>query len=366
MSSELASTQMADHIHDTHRDFPIFGNHLAFLAQKNVRRNEIIVTDEAAHHARVMASHVRALLASENPHDIDAATTINSHFNAVEMPVMKQDLTNRADTVPDDNILAWLAGASERDIAVFAIYHRRHHNELHHNLRQHLPALRSNILEQIDYVVENDIFPKHAKRLYKAAFDTCTYLPFDSFLYGSGNLDGFYVNNQIYFATPYNDAQFTTIDMPKLTTVCIHETTHSIGSRFGRGFFNGIKCKGAMPNRATEEFFVTHIEAVTASKKKPDIIDPDKRHDGMGRYYYERKLHAMLSEDIPADLWGHAYAHSKYSPRGISLRRELARGITKGFGSWKNYLDFSNEYSRLDTTWDRKELTSKTIRSLSR
>ena len=365
MSTELASTQMADHIHANYRDYPIFGSHLAFLAQKSIRRNEIAIPDRAAHHARVMASHVQALLASENPHDTEAATTINSHFNAVEMPVIQEQLAGRVDTVPGNNILTWLAGASERDIAVFTIYHYRHHDELRHNLRRHMPELRENILNRVDYIVENDIFPKHAKRLYKAAFDTFTFLPFDSFLYGSGNLDGFYVDNQIYFATPYDDAHFTAIDMPKLATVCVHETTHGVGSRLGRGFFSGIKCKGATPNRATEEFFVTHIEAVTASKKKPDIIDPDERNDGMGRYYYERKLHAIASENIPVDLWGHAYTHSKYSPRGISLRRELARGIIKGFGSWNNYLNFSNSYSQLNSTWDRKELIHKTIQLLS-
>lgn len=335
------------HLERQNTDIAVFGARLGGLAYDNIARGDLSLSDEAEKEARMLAETVKTLTASTDEDDKKSMEVINRHFALYEQPLLLAHPPRGIETLPSENIMQWLADASYREIAVFSLWHYGVQKELQRRITVAQPVLHLDILDKANYLIENGIFPAHALALYqKSCADHRIIKPIDSFLLGSTLMSGYRTKQEIGMATPFKDPYFKELDGYMVQHLMFHEMTHDVGgqaNKWGadfRGFNRGIT--QISHHRATEEFFVEHLTTISAARTDPDIIDPDERQDGLHFYHRERKLHSIISRNIPVDLWGHAYIESRHSLRGLRLRRELAIRIGRAFGSWERYLQFSH------------------------
>lgn len=346
-----------------------FGAEIAERAEYSLIQGKRDLPFEAKNSAMDLRTKVRALLGSSKETDKEAVEHTTYLFNTKDMNLFKADAGLSTD--PGRDILLWIAEAQGkdglRDIAILALWNRTRRDQLQQRLVEDRRLMKTGMLQSTEKL-EGTILPAGSTELYEKAYDASTIKAMDSFEAGLMVAGGYHDDGIIAFPNFYLASDGMHGHTEQSEGVIIHEGTHATGWH-NRGFMHGVA--SPLARRIWEEFFASHVEAVTTAKpgrEEPYLIDPNLRRDIWRSYHTEAEyisyVDALADNGIPIDLIGHAYI-SKFDEHDPPRARwQLEQKIIQVSGSIAAWNTLTNAYETSDLQQEREQILGEEMQRL--
>ena len=295
--------------------------------------------------AEMLRSRSAHVIESESEDDKKAVNYIKAYFGKNDYCLAKSELNHTLDTPLRQNVMDWMAHATDHDIEMFCKWSLMRTRDLTHSLHRDKTQLIDHTLDKTHNLADIGLFPPTAIPVMEAATDRYYIQGIDSFHSGGLHRIAFCDDYTIGMANLYLSRPNIKYVTGHMKRTIFHEYMHGAGN--DRGFFWGISTQLPVL-RIIEEAFVEHSTSVAHAPlfKRPHIVNPKDRLYDSGVYGPERTFlaTAMDHAGIAVEHLSEAFFCVRGDERGESLRKDIEQKIGKFFGSSQNFFEFVDDY----------------------
>lgn len=353
-----------------------FGSRIAHIGIRATNLDSPTVLREMSDGVTWLQRGIKDLLQSTGYKDMRAVEHVSTRFDSDDRNTFEWETEDYRETEVGPNILTWLASASVKDFALFAIWNTARRHQLQSRLDEEFSDRRDKALEDVDRFVDAGIYPAEAVKLYSERFDRYgNFTAIDSFEAGLMCADGYCGDDIIGISNLYTRPEDMRGDNRNFRSTVIHEATHGVARNGGwhdRGFSLGV---------ATPYTYIHTLEEYWASKTEASVYFIEHEQNGWPRSdlaahmqlpstnrsyphlntYYD--LVTGLSDKLSMPLIGHAYMSHRDSSEGLRLRQEVEDAITTITGE-REFFDINDRYDAVETTEERVDLMNSESQKL--